>query len=283
MTDSPQRGLNILLAGCGQLGQRLGQQLIKQGDQVIGIKRYQQILDFPLWLADLTDPQALSEREPNIDVIIFTVTPNARNEMAYRLVYEQALMTVLNFARRHDPQPLVILVSSTAVYGQQNGEWVDEASTTVPTTYSGKWVLYGEQCIQQLDNPLSLRFSGIYSHQRRWLIRTALSGKAIQQSPPIWTNRIHEDDCVGILSFLINRYRNHKPLDNLYLASDNQPCPRDEVIAFICQTLGKPLPAIDNHQTIDCNKRCDNHKIKALGYSFKYSDYRLGYADILRA
>ncbi len=239
--------IKILLAGCGQLGLALGQQLQKNGDKVVGIKRHAVAASFPLHLADLSDTAALAEQTPDYDVIVFSATPSCYEENAYRHIYTTLLTNVVNFAKRHSSPPLIIFTSATSVYGQQNGEKVDENSPTEPTNFSGQWILHGEQYLQ-------VRFSGIYGEHRRWLIDRALSGQPMQKTPPLWTNRIHDADCVGSLYFLINAYRQKQALESVYLVSDNQP---------------------------NCNKRCDNSKIKSLGYNLLYPTFKQGYRMIL--
>lgn len=280
--------MKILLAGCGQLGLQLGQQLQASGDEVIGVKRTDSPTSFPLLLADLSDSNALANQTPDYDVIVFSVTPSDRTDTAYRHVYTDVLSNVVAFAKRHSTPPLIIFTSSTSVYGQQNGEWVDENSPTEPTNFSGKWVLHGEKYLQQhWGNHLIVRFSGIYGEHRRGLIDYAIGGKPIQKTPTVWTNRIHEADCIGSLLFLINRYRcgtdNNKPLEKCYLVSDNQPIGRYEVCAFICQLLGQPLtPIADDNLTDNLNKRCDNSKIISLGYRFIYPTFQAGYRSVLK-
>ncbi|PID66557.1 MAG: NAD(P)-dependent oxidoreductase [Gammaproteobacteria bacterium] len=276
--------MKILLAGCGQLGLQLGRQLQRNGDEVIGIKRSNVPASFPLHLADLSESHTLAEETPNYDVIVFTATPNRYEENAYRHTYTTVLANVLDFAKRHTVPPWIIFTSSTSVYGQHQGEWVDENSPTEPTAFSGQWVLHGERYLQKhWENYLMVRFSGIYGHNRRWLINTATGGRPIQKIPPIWTNRIQDADCVGSLYFLINAYRQNQALEPVYLLSDNQPVGRYEVCAFICQLLGQPLPPIeDKNLTENCNKRCDNGRISALGYRFDYPTFTQGYRAILQ-
>ncbi len=276
--------MKILLAGCGQLGLQLGQQLQANGDKVIGVKRTDVPSNFPLLLADLSDSNALANQTPNYDVIVFSVTPSERTETAYRHVYTDILQNVVAFAKRHSIPPLIIFTSSTSVYGQQNGQWVNENSPTEPTHFSGKWVLHGEKYLQQhWNNHLIVRFSGIYGKNRRGLIDYAIGENPIQKTPTVWTNRIHEADCVGSLLFLINRYRCGELLEKCYLVSDNQPVGRYEVCELICQLLEKSPPPIATEKLIDnCNKRCDNQKIKSLGYRFIYPTFMEGYRSILK-
>lgn len=275
--------MKILLAGCGQIGQQLGTQLHQQGHHVIGVKRHATPTLFPLRLLDLGNSKALSDETPDYDVIVFTVTPQNREESAYRHVFETVLQRVIDFAKRHQQPPLLLLVSSTGVYGQQQGQWVNESSPTQPTHFSGKWLLSAEQNLKkQWQNHLIVRFSGIYGSHRRWLINQAVSGKPIQKSPSLWTNRIHEADCVGSLNFLINAYQKQLLLSRLYLISDDLPVGRYEVCAFICQFLQQAAPdVLTTDLTENLNKRCDNSLIKSMGYSFIYPTFKSGYQAIL--
>lgn len=276
--------MKILLAGCGQLGTQLGAKRQQKGDTVVGIKRSTAPTLFELIHIDLSQQNALSELTADYDVIIFTVTPSHRDESAYCQVYTDILQQVIDFAKQHRKPPLCIYVSSTGVYGQNTGEWVDENSPTQPNQYSGKWVLHGENILQeQLSNTLIIRFSGIYNAERRWLINQAITDTPIQKTPTIWTNRIHQADCVGVLDFLLDQYQQGKSLEKCYLASDDAPVGRYEVMAFIRASLGYDEPAIKTDAlTQQLNKRCSNKRIKELGYVFSYPTFERGYGEILK-
>lgn len=277
--------MRIYLAGCGKIGLRLGSQLAANGQQVMGWKRQAIAADFPIHPIDLQDAAAVQQLTPDADIIVFTVTPSEFSDSGYRQVYETILEHVIDFAKRHKQPPLVILVSSTGVYGQQNGEWVNEDSPTEPSGFSGRWVLRGEQRLrEQLDSTLSVRFSGIYGEGRTRLIRQAYAQQSIQKSPPIWTNRIHESDCVAALYFLIQQVIQGQRLDSVYLVSDDMPVSSYEVRLFICQQLGLPLPPEKTTNLSDnTNKRCDNQRIKQLGFTLRYPSYQSGYSEIITA
>lgn len=249
---------------------------------VVGLRRSLSDSLFPIFPIDLSDDAAVSKLPLDAEVIIFTVTPSRYDEAGYQQVYQHILGNVIDWASRHKVQPLVLLVSSTSVYGQQDGEWVDESSPTQPASASGRWILFGERQLQvKLSHTLIVRFSGIYSEKRTHLIQRALSGTAIQKMPAIWTNRIHESDCVGVLLFLLARYQQGQSLQAVYLASDDEPVSQYDVCAFICQQMGQPVPAVEVHSISKaCNKRCCNKRLKALGYIFLYANYRQGYSRI---
>lgn len=276
--------MTIYLAGCGKIGQRLGQALVADGQSVVGLKRQMTSPGFPVISIDLMDAAAVSELPLDAQIIVFTVTPRSSTDQGYAEVYETILDNVLSYAEKHANPPLLIFVSSTGVYGQQNGEWVDERSETKPQRFSGQWVLAGEEQLRRrLEKTISVRFSGIYGEGRTRLIQQAQSGNALQQDPPIWTNRIHEDDCVGVLSFLIKCYQRGEALEDIYLVSDDTPVSLYDITAHLCQQSGKANPPIKTeHLSENQNKRCDNRKIKALGYVFQYPDYIGGYREILK-
>lgn len=275
--------MNVYLAGCGQLGLSLGKQLQNDGNKVVGLKRSPIKADLPITSMDLSDSAAVAKLPLDADVIVFTVTPSDSSEVGFRQVYETILENMVDYAKRHQKPPLFILVSSTGVYGQQNGEWVDEQSETKPVEVSGRWILRGERYLQeQLDNHLTVRFSGIYGEERTWLIKKSQSGEPCQANPPMWTNRIHEADCVGILYFLIQKYQRGEKLLPVYLCSDDLPVSSYDVRQFICQQLNIASPPIKTENlSTACNKRCHNELIKQAGYHFIYPTYREGYASVL--
>ncbi|MGY0398342.1 MAG: sugar nucleotide-binding protein [Ostreibacterium sp.] len=275
--------MKIYLAGCGKIGTRLGYCLQNDGHQVIGLKRTPKDLGFSTLSIDLSNQLAVQALPKDAEVIIFMVTPPDYTEVDYKHVYDTILNNLIDFSKQHSAPPLFLLVSSTSLYGQQKGQWVNEDSTTKPRKFNGQWILQGEKNLrQQLSNSLCVRFSGIYATHRARLIKTALSGKPIQQNPPLWTNRLHEDDCVNVLYFLIKQYQSKIPLDKIYLVSDNTPVSSYDIIQFICQRMGKPHPKISTENiSYQQNKRCDNTRIKRLGYRFIYPTYQIGYRAIL--
>jgi len=114
---------------------------------------------------------------------------------------------------------LVIWVSSTSVYGNNQGDWVDEASPTHPISFSGKLLLEAEQQIQSLPCAHSIvRFSGIYGPGRTRILSQIKAGVGRAAKPEQWSNRIHSEDCAGVLAHLIERFAQNRPIEPLYTA-----------------------------------------------------------------
>ncbi len=213
-----------------------------------------------------------------ISVVIYTAAADGFDEQAYRNAYPVGLSNVLN-ALQHAPLERVLFVSSTGVYGQRDGEWVDERSVTEPAGFSGRILLEAESLLASLSVPASaVRFGGIYGPGRNRLIERVRAGASCAAST-LWTNRIHRDDCAGMLHHLL-----HVPqLDDVYLGVDCEPAPQCRVMDWIADRLGVPHPqrAATDDRRRGGNKRCSNRRILENGYRFIYPSFREGYAQML--
>jgi nucleoside-diphosphate-sugar epimerase len=286
----------ILIAGCGDLGAAVGALLVAQGHQVIGLRRSEvavaQGIDY--LQADLTRSESLCEVPTNVDLVLVIVTPSERSEAGYRAIYLRGVANLLAHFSAHSsiherPPAPVIYVSSTRVYGQRGGEWVDEDSVCEPADVCGRILLAAEaqvmvhkgvnssanNLVNNCGNSV-VRFSGIYNRHSRFMQR--LQGRPIQASPPLFTNRVHREDCVGSLLFLANKALAGEPLSALYLVSDNEPAPKWDVVAWLAQKANLPAPTkAPDASDAGQGKRCDNRRIREAGYVFKYPSYREGY------
>ncbi len=272
----------ILLAGCGSIGTQLGQQLQaqghEQGHEVFGLRRSAVSLPFPTLQADLSQPIPDGLLPENLDYVIHTGTPAERSDAGYAAGYPLAVKHLLQ-ALEGQRLKRFFFVSSTAVYHQNDGSWVDETSPTDPQRFNGIRVLEAEQLLLQSAQPgTCMRFGGIYGAGRSWLMRRVQAGAEIQTEPPKYTNRIHQDDCVGVLQFLIEQCEQGIHLDEHYVAVDNDPADEATVCRWLAEQLNAPEPnpitaAADASQ----NKRCNNQRLQNAGYSFKYPTFREGY------
>ncbi len=271
----------ILIVGCGDVGYRVAMALHTTGHQIIGLKRQlpPEPWPFPVLPVDIRQASALAELPDDFDLVLFMVSPDARQAEAYRALYEAGLDNLLNHFAGVRPGLKWLMVSSTSVYGQKNGEWVDETSATEPGSATAFSLLKAEQQLWAADAKHSVvRFSGIYGPGRDWLLRRAETGERIQRHPPIYTNRIHRDDCVAVLMFLIEKQLAGAALQSCYLASDHDPAPLWDVMNWIAAQFNYPAPAVlPVPAGADQNKRCRNTRLTALGYEFLYPSYRDGY------
>lgn len=278
----------ILIIGCGAIGYELAKALAEAGHEVVGLKRNPPAINYDklsYFRGDITIAQDLQALPTDFEHIYFIVSADSRNEDSYHDIYETGLSNLLDkFARAGSDAPW-IFVSSTSVYAQSQGEWVDEGSVTAPNKSTSCKILAAERKLTAHNpNNIIVRFSGIYGPGREYLLRMAQKTPSIQKVPPYYTNRIHQRDCVGILAFLLAQRLAGVGLQSCYLASDDNPAPLWEVISWLTKKMScqPPLP-LDRSSDVDCdlNKRCRNDRIKKLGYAFLYPDYKNGYGELL--
>ena len=183
-------------------------------------------------------------------------------------------------------------LSSTGVYGDRGGAWVDEATTPAPTTARGRrrlaaeagWLALWEQCCV----PVHLfRLAGIYGPGRNALA-TARAGRARRiHKPGQVFSRIHVRDVAAVLRASMARPNPGAA----YNVSDDAPAPPEEVVAHACALLDLPPPPmveLDAAELTDMarsfyaeNKRVRADRIKReLGVTLAYPDYRAGLAAL---
>jgi nucleoside-diphosphate-sugar epimerase len=233
--------------------------------------------------ADFTNPSELAELETDFDQVFFLAAPKQHDLPAYREVYDFGLKTLLYSFSKSYHNPHWISVSSTSVYGQVDGEWVDEESLTEPRRFNGQIQLLSEQrVLAENRSNLIVRFAGIYGSGRRRLLNIAAKGGPIQFKPPYYTNRIHKEDCIGVLMFLFGKRLDGKKLHSHYLASDDGPTPMWNVVSWLAKQLKCRQPEIKQvEKDTTQNKRCCNKRLKDLGYRFQYPTYKEGYPQLI--
>ena len=178
----------------------------------------------------------------------------------------------------------ITYLSATSVYGNHNGEWVDENSETKPTSSNGVERLKVEkewmQLASKFDLPFQIfRLSGIYSNQYNILKRLKSGEAKIIKKKNHFFSRIHVEDIANVLSSSLNNFKKKE----IYNISDNQPASAEEVAMYGVKLLG-----IDKPKTIEINeiesemlknfykdsKKVDNKKMKEFfKHKFKYPTY----------
>jgi len=280
---------NVLIAGCGYIGTALGVRLAAEGYTVWGLRRHPHALPSCLHPveADLTRPETLNALPPGLEVVFYTAAAHGRTDTAYRAVYVDGLRYLLAALQQQRQRPRrIFLTSSTGVYAQCHGEWVDETWPTEPTHFSGLRLLEGEQLLREGPFPATVvRLAGIYGPGRSHLIDSVRQGTAVcPAGEPIYVNLMHRDDGVGALYHLM-RLASPAPL---YLGVDHYPVDRGMLLRWLAVQLGVPSPALEEvpgimRRQVRSNKRCCNDRLLAAGYVFRYRTFHSGYATVLAA
>nr|WP_283101637.1 NAD-dependent epimerase/dehydratase family protein [Halomonas populi] len=275
-----------MIIGCGDIGMALGARLIDAGYRVIGVRRNVESLKgsgIQGLALDINEEGATAEL-PDADIVVYVISADHFDEGAYRAAYLDGLCAVLGeYGERRKAPKRIFFVSSTSVYAQREGEIVDETSPTEPAGFSGGLMREAEQAL--IDHALpgtSVRFSGIYGPGRDRLIRQVSEGRVAAATPPMYSNRIHRDDCAGVLAHLIELTLKGESIDDIYLASDCESAPLHEVMNWLAGKLKvEATETIQSPLRRRSSKRCNNTRLCKTGYRFRYPTYREGYAHVL--
>ena len=273
--------MRALIAGCGYVGTALGLRLAQAGHDVWGLRRDPGRLPAPIRpvSADLLDP-LLEIQLPVVDRVVYAVSADGSSEEQYRDAYVNGVANFLDALESlGDPPHQLIYVSSTAVYEDKAGGWVDESMHAAPTGYRGAAVLEGEELVREGSIPsVCLRLGGIYGPGRTRLLERVRSGEArCPGGEAVWSNRIHRDDAAGALVHLLTL----ETPDSVYIGVDDEPAPICDVYSYVARLIGAPEPEIETGAQGRPGKRCSNRRLVSSGYHFKFPTYREGYAALL--
>jgi nucleoside-diphosphate-sugar epimerase len=268
---------STLIIGCGYLGQRVGSHLCREGERVYGTvrstSRAAEIarLGIEPVVADILDLDSLTNL-PNADRVFYSVGFDRRAGSSMRSVYVDGLQNVLDRLRPNTTR--LVYASSTGVFGQMSGEWVDEESPAIPAHESGKVCLEAECRIRAWANrrggsgrAIILRFAGLYGPGR--VVRRSMveRGEPIPGDPAKYLNLIQVDDAAqaAIAAF------ETEAAASLYLIADDRPVSRREYYSLIAELLGAPepsfevpLPGTPEAARDSTNKRIRNRRMQDL-------------------
>lgn len=283
--------MTVLLAGCGDLGTEAGLRFAAAGHRVVGWRRSPEKLPAAIEgaAADLGSGD-LPPIPADTTAVVVAIAADSPTEAAYRKAYVDGLSNVLDAVLGSgEPVRRVLFVSSTAVYGDAGGDWIDERTTPEPGGFSGRVIREAEELLfSRLGGtgitPVVLRLGGIYGPGRTRLIDQVRGGSAVIPAETRFTNRIHRDDAAAAIVHLCTMGTVPEPV---YLGVDNEPAEMGEVLRFLAAELGLPQPpsgAVEGaggEPSRGGNKRCSNALLRSTGFEFGYPTFREGYRDIL--
>lgn len=269
------------------MGSELGWRLVGAGHVVWGMRRRPEGLPdglLPL-AADLADPASLAGLPESLDWVVYAASADGFDDDAYRAAYVDGPRNLLAALVGQGQRPRRLLfVSSTGVYGQQDGEWVDETSPTEPVGFSGRRLLEGEALVGAAPFPtVVLRLAGIYGPGRTMLLDRVVAGEATcVEAPPQYSNLIHRDDCAGAIAHLLAL----NAAGPLYLGADHEPAERCALLRWLAAAAGAPAPQVlpsgssRTRRARRGNKRCRNTRLLESGYRFRYPSFREGFGEL---
>lgn len=282
--------MSKLVVGCGYLGLRVAHRWRDAGEVVHAVTRSKARADLLRsdglrpWVADVTDPASLADL-PAVESVLYAVGYDRSAGKSMHEVYVAGLTALLDAlpgtVRR------ILYISSTSVYGQLSGEWIDEASERAPITAGGRVCLAAEQALEQ--HPLSaragiLRLAGIYGPERIPRRQAIEEGEPIAAAPDAYLNLIHVDDAVAA----VVAAEQHPSLEPALLVSDGTPVIRREYYREFARLWGcgepqfaEPVVGQPPAGRGATDKRVANRRLlEVLKLNLKYPSYREGLAAI---
>lgn len=290
----PARGLRITCGmnkvlfsfGHGYSAQALVRLLLPQGWRVIGTTREAENV------AALRDTGAEAHVFPGRGVppgldeathLLISAGPDAQGDPVLRAMRGEieALAPRLQWAG---------YLSTTGVYGDHGGDWVDESTPLAPSTRRGQWRVAAERDWQSIPGlPLHIfRLAGIYGPGRGPFakVRAGTARRIVKEGQVF--SRIHVDDIAQVLAASIAR----PDPGAVYNVCDDDPAPPEDVIAYAAELLGVPVPPAEAFDTAEMtpmarsfyaeNKKVRNNRIKTdLGVRLTYPDFRTGLRALL--
>ncbi len=268
---------NLAILGCGYVGKALAKYWQKQGHFVTGTTTSQQRL---LSLSEVTsqvilmkgdDANAVQSLFQDRDAVVVSVAPTGSKAVSEEIYESTYLPTAWNLAKALNQTPTVkqiIYLSSSSVYGDRQGEWVDESSPIAPEERKSQVICEAEKILLQAANENQkvciLRLGGIYGPGRE-LTRMfgRLAGMTLAGRGERFINWIHLDDIVGAIEFArLNK------LEGIYNLVDDSQLTLKKQAELVCLRYGlTPVQWDPSKPSLKAKSvRISNQKIKAAGY-----------------
>lgn len=277
----------IAVLGYGDIGRRVLE--LFQGEATgLAMSRHQKAVPegFVWQQANAQDIHSYHQHLKDVDVLVITLTPNERGDEGYRLSYVEPVRELVEFAKTQTRCPLLLFVSSTAVYGQDDGCFVEDGSLTKPKKYNGQRMLQAEELLQDSGLPYCIvRFSGIYGAERKRLFQKLAvevqDNREFTDADANWGNRIHVEDCARVLRHIIQLSDDDR--ETLYIASDTEPALRGEIKVYLARELGIDKFPIKYEPEMTTGKRLVSKRLLKSGFKFRFSSFREGYREQIAA
>lgn len=251
--------MKIGIIGCGWLGLPLGNELTKDGHNLIGTttqtQKFEELEEAGINPFLFKLGEQLPEEFLKMDLVIFTIPPRIKEYVVELEELKQQLIK---------SRPWLIYISSTSVYPDNNDIATEQDAEIIKSSHSGIALLEAEQVfdVSEFETTI-LRFGGLYSkdrHPGRFL--AGKQGLAGATNP---VNLIHRDDCIGIIKGIVSL----QIKEEVFNACSPIHPSRGEYYTLAASKLGLEKPSF-NDKKADFKKVDSSKLIKKLNYAFKY-------------
>ena len=279
----------VFIFGYGYVAQFLSEKIVANGNTVLATSRDSNKFKAQFEGLTLIHPDKvnskLNDYKDDITHLIVSVPPNELGDI-FLNQYQEILLNMSNLK-------WIGYLSATNVYGDHNGEYVNESSSLKGNTFKGinrikaesQWIEHSNEN----DLPLHIfRIAGIYGPERNIYerIKSNKFNHIIKHDQ--YFSRIYINDLVNVL---LASMKKPNPI-NIYNVADDMPSSMSDVVDFICQRTSCSIPKKISFEDLDAdqkkqsfyseNKRINNRLLKEdLGIILKYPSYREGYEELI--
>lgn len=291
-------GKRLVIFGCGYIGSALARSALAAGLRVEALTRNPETAGqlraaglHQVVVADLPSNDWHGQIAGGADFAVNCVSAGGPEK--YRATYVGGMASILTWAANAAaPVGTLVYTSSTSVYAQGGGAVVSETDSADGATPNGALIRESEVLLQ--DTPAAvaqrhfiLRLAGIYGPERHHLLDQLRAGA----SQPVGAgdhrlNLAHRDDIVAAILACLGAPQNVG--SEIFNVADSAPATRTEVVRWLAEQLGRPMPAFDGATTPrrdgtpSPDRIISNAKLqRLLGWRPRYPDYRAGYGSLL--
>lgn len=234
---------SLLILGCGYVGEKLAKACVAEGITVTGTTRSEVRADelraTGIEAVVAESPEQLpDELLAQCDGVLDSI-PLARDESG---MHASQLQWLPSITPKLTNLKWAGYLSTTGVYGDAGGGWVDESWPCKPTSERGRLRLNAERAWLDSGLPTEVfRLAGIYGPERNIIDKLKAGGyRAVQWNPPHYSSRIHVAD---IVAALMAAMRSPRP-GRIVNVADDEPCPHAEYVSKLARLVGAPAPEI---------------------------------------
>ena len=291
-------GKRLVIFGCGYVGAELARTALAAGARVEALTRNPEKAATlrsaglaPVVVADLASPDWHGQIAGGADLVVNCVSSGGPD--LYRHAYVGGMASILAWAAKSAvPVGTLVYTSSTSVYAQGGGATVTETDSADGATPNGAIIRESELLLQNapasaVRRHFTLRLAGIYGPGRHHLLDQLRAGSdQIAGTGEHRLNLAHRDDIVAAILACLGAPGEIG--SEIFNVADDAPASRAEVVRWLADQLGRPMPAFDQSVTARRggapmpDRVISNENIRrVLGWQPRHPDYRAGYEKLL--
>ena len=274
--------MQVLILGCGDIGTRVGLSLLEGGWRVAAARRNPDRLpdQFDRHTVNLVDPvswESLDAVAP--DYVVVTPTPQSYDPAGYQAGFAKVAKTLASQkwiaqCRR------VIWVSSTRVYRESGGGWVDEHSPLNLDEAQASSMIAAEAAIRRAATATIIRPAGVYGDPEGMLMRRVQAGEG-GATGALYGNRIHRDDLARLIVHCVDCDAAGQSVPPTVVGADNDQTPTHEIEDWLADQIGVTLNRPSDPSPLRAHRRCSNALLERIGFQLSYPTWREGYEATL--